>query len=174
MIPPFLQMILAALALSAATGLAGYFYGHSGGVDEGRAEIQARWDEQSAAQSKAIVDALLAKQESDAKLSRQLQEQSNEHTETNRRRDLADAGARRELQRVRDALATARIGARERGDAPAPRPQADGAPSAAGELLGACAERLVELGGQAGKLAAQVIGLQAYARLAQQACGAVP
>ena len=77
-----------------------------------------------------------------------------------------------ELRRLHDALATARVSADSilRSGVPGSGPVADGRAAGTGELLGECASRLVEVGGHADRLAAQVIGLQAYARLAQRAC----
>jgi hypothetical protein len=69
----------------------------------------------------------------------------------------AAAAARAQSARLRDELATARAAA-EAG------PGADGAAAVALELLGECAARRGEVAGEAARLAAQVRGLQDYAR----------
>jgi SpoVK/Ycf46/Vps4 family AAA+-type ATPase len=43
--------------------------------------------------------------------------------------------------------------------------------ASARELLNQCGERLVEMGGSADKLASQVLGLQAYVKVARKSCG---
>lgn len=102
----------------------------------------------------------------------QLEQERSANAQRVRVLESASAGARRELRRLHDALATARVSADSilRSGVSSPGPVADGRAAGTGELLGECASRLVEVGGHADRLAAQVIGLQAYARLAQRAC----
>lgn len=154
----------AALACALSFG-AGYWRGNS----SGEAAVQAKWDEQTAAMAKALTQALLDKQDAEGRLAVELKEQSNAHSSDLARNGAALAGARSELARLRAALATA--GHREQSPASAAGPAPDGAAATAGDVLGWCAERLVGLGGQADGLAAQVIGLQTYAKTAQQTCG---
>lgn len=144
---------------------------YSKGKAAGSAEVQQQWDAVAEAQRKAVEQATAEKIEAENRLAHQLQEQANALTAQIRSRDAAIRAARTELARLRDALATAAIGAREHASPAAAGPPADGAPADTGQLLGACAERLVELGEQADRLATQVVGLQDYARTAQRVCG---
>ena len=167
-----LAHVLAYAALMAvfSSGIVGSIT-YSKGKTAGRAEVQQEWDAVREAQRAAVERATAEKIEAENRLSRQLQEQADALTAQIRSRDAAIRSARAELQRLRDALATAAIGHRERAAPAAAGPSADGAPADAGQLLGACAERLVDVGEQADRLATQVAGLQEYARLAQRTCG---
>lgn len=158
------QLIAAALLACAMSFGAGYWRGHVSGA----ASVQAEWDEQTAAMARELSKALIEKQAAEGRLAVELQEQSNAHSSNLRRNDAALAGARSELARLRAALSGGR---REQPQASASGPAADGSTATAGDVLGWCAERLVGLGGQADGLAAQVIGLQTYAKTAQQTCG---
>lgn len=188
MVPAFaglrMYAILAAVLVGAVVLLglawAAYAWAHGRGVTDGygtcTAEYQPRIDalqsEKLRAQQ-AVIAAQQAKAAAESALAKQLQEQADEYSARIKSLEAGNAGARRELDRLRDALATARVGIRNlveskaTGTGPAP----DGAAADAGQLLGECGARLVEMGGQADRLAAQVIGLQAYARLAHRACG---
>lgn len=158
---PYIGAALLTVAILGGTYAAGY--------SSGEAEIQVKWDEQTNAMAKALTQALLAKQEAEGRIAADLKEQSDAHSSDLKRNDAALAGARSELARLRAALAA--IGHREQPPASAAGPAPDGAAATAGDVLGWCAERLVGLGGQADGLAAQVIGLQTYAKTAQQTCG---
>lgn len=134
-------------------------------------KLQAQQDKLRAQQ--AVIEAQQQRAVAEAALGQQLEEQAHAYTQRIKSLETGSAGTRRELQRLRDALATARASLRHLSQpaAASAGPAADGAAADAGELLGSCGARLVELGGSADRLAAQVIGLQAYARIAQQSCG---
>lgn len=144
---------------------------HRAGVTSGEARIQAQWDAERLAHAEAVQRAQRDKEAAERDLAIRLQESADAHTATLDRLRESESAAGRAQLRLRAALATAAIGAREQPQATAAGCAADGAATAAGELLGECAARLVELGGSADRLAAQVVGLQAYARIAQQSCG---
>ena len=73
-----------------------------------------------------------------------------------KKRHASDAaGARSELDRLRDDLAT-----RSTNQAPGSCPGADGASRVERELLGACAASLVQLAAEADRLQARLVGLQ--------------
>lgn len=80
------------------------------------------------------------------------------YVELKNRSDRAAAGARDELGRLRDELAARGRAAPQN---PAAFPRVDAA-TAERELLGQCAQSLVSVAADADRLAAQLIGLQAY------------
>lgn len=180
MIPFRLYAYAIGVAALVAAGLVAYQLIHRAGLDEGyglcEAEYQPRIDrmqsEKLAAQQ-AVIAAQRAKADAEASLAAQLEEQAHEHSKREQALRAGRDGLQRDLVRLRDALATARVSLRALGqpEAAGARPQADGAAAGAGELLGECATQLAEVGGRADSLAAQVIGLQAYARIAHRACG---
>lgn len=136
-----------------------------GQIAEYRAEADAR--------ARAVQAAQAAKVAAEESLRRQMEDQANAYTSRIASLEAGTAGARRELVRLRDALATARVSADSlsRPVTASTGPAPDGpAPGPAG-IAAACAERYLDMGGLAARLAEQVIGLQAYARLAHRACG---
>lgn len=181
MIPFRLYAYAIGVAALVAAGLVAYQLIHRAGLDEGygicEAEYQPRIDrmqsEKLAAQQ-AVIAAQKARADAEASLAAQLEEQANEHSKREQALRAGRDGLQRELGRLRDALATANLGVRSLLE-----PKAAGAGSAAdgaaagspGALLGECAAQLAEVGGRADSLLGQVIGLQAYARLAHRACG---
>jgi chromosome segregation ATPase len=124
------------------------------------------------ARARAVASVQAAKAAAEESLRRQMEDQRNDYSQRLAALEAGNAGARRELVRLRDALATARVSTDSllrpvaSGTGPAP----DGAASVAERVIRECAERRVEVGGLAARLAEQVIGLQAYARAAHQAC----
>lgn len=159
---------------------AAYAWAHGRGEQAGygtcTAEFQPRIDALQSDKLKAqqaVIAAQQAKALAEATLAAQLEEQARDYSQRIRTLEAGNAGARRELGRLRDALATARVSLSHLSKPPSAGtgPSADGAPADTGQLLGACGERLVELGNAADRLAAQVIGLQAYARIAHKSCG---
>ena len=163
-LPQLLVTLVASIVIS---GGLGYWAGHGKGV----AALQARWDAERVSQYQAIEkarqEAAEARQRADADLAKQKESYDAER----RRQADASVATGRELQRLRDALATSALGHRERASAQGSGPRTDGAAAAAGELLAACGQALAGMGDDARRLAAQVIGLQGYARTAQKVCG---
>jgi hypothetical protein len=159
---------------------AAYWWAHGKGEKKGygicTAEFQPRIDklqDEKLQAQQAVIAAQQAKAIAEASLAKQLEDQADEYSKRIAVLEAGNAGARRELGRLRDALATARTSLRHLSQpaAAGAGPATDGSPADTGELLSQCAGRLVEVGGSADRLAAQVIGLQAYARLAHKACG---
>jgi sRNA-binding protein len=168
------QAILAAVLFSVVTALGGWTHGWYTGNKDGAARIEAKWSAAREIQHQAAEKAYRDRIEAENRLSVQMQEQARAHTEELARLDAASDRARRELVRLRAALATRAVIGRQLAAPPAAGSPPDGAPADTGEFLGACAGELLEVGRQAGALAGQVIGLQKYARAAQQACGGAP
>lgn len=171
----------AAGLMTLALLIVAYQWAHKRGETDGygtcTAEFQPRIDalqsEKLRAQQ-AVIAAQQAKAAAEASLAAQLEDQARDYSQRIRDLEVGNAGARRELGRLRDALATARTSLRHLSQSASAGtgPAADGgAAGATGSLLGECAAQLVEVGGRADSLVAQVVGLQAYARLAHKACG---
>lgn len=165
------QALVGAVAACALSFGLGYLRGDAVGEARGRAAVEAEWNKDRVAQHEALQAALAKKEADENALTAQLQEKADAYTKELARLDGALDGARRELVRLRAALATSAIGHRERSQAAAAGPPSNDPGAVVGELLGACAGELVEMGREAGTLAAQVAGLQEYARIAQRACG---
>lgn len=157
--------------------------GHADGYGECRAEYQPLLDyrdrqiedfkAEAQARQRAVALAQQAREAAEVSLKRQMEDQANAYTDRIRSLEAGAAGARRELLRLRDALETARVSTDSllRPIAARPGSPADGTASPAERVIRECAEERVAVGGLAARLAEQVIGLQAYARLAQRACG---
>lgn len=159
---------LGIIALVVAMVVGGFTL-HRAGVRSGEARIQAQWDAERLAHAEAVQRAQREREAAERDLAIRLQEASDAHTATLDRLRESDSAAGRAQLRLRAAIATAAIGAREQPQAAAAGRAADDPATAAGELLAACAGELEQMGAAAGGLAAQVIGLQGYVKTAQQA-----
>ncbi|GAA4400304.1 hypothetical protein [Quisquiliibacterium transsilvanicum] len=164
---------LGIIALVVALAVGGFGV-HRAGVKSGEARIQAQWDAERLAHAEAVQRAQRDKEAAERDLAIRLQESADAHTVTlDRLRDAESAAGRAQL-RLRAAIATAALGAREQSQVAAAGPATDDRAAAAGELLAACAGELEQMGAAAGGLAAQVIGLQGYARTAYEAAQESP
>lgn len=179
---------LGAAALLLAIVWGGYSWAHRRGEADGygmcKAEyvpmleardraIQAYQDE-NAKRAAALIAAQEAKAAAEAKAAKDLEEQSNAYTDRINRLQAGIAGARRELDRLRDNLATAAVSSASGvsvSQTSGTRPATDGAAAGPASIAGECASRYLAMGELAGRLAEQVTGLQMYARTAQSACG---
>jgi hypothetical protein len=154
--------------------LGGAAWLHDAGTREGyaagRAEVQAAWDAERLAALTAAAQAAATRDAAERDAAQRLRRLTDAHSQEIASRDAAASAVRGELARLRDALAGRAAGPRDLATpAPAgPPADADGRP---GELLGACAGELARMGDDARALAAIVIGLQEYARIAQATCG---
>ncbi len=179
---------LGALALLLAVVWGGYSWAHRRGEADGygicKAEyvpmIEARdraiqaYQDDATARAVALIAAQKAKADAEAKAARDLEEQANDYTQRIGRLQAGIAGARRELDRLRDNLATASVSsasgvhvAQTSGTRPAP----DGTGTGPAGIAADCAGRYIAMGELAARLAEQVTGLQGYARVAHRACG---
>lgn len=158
------------LAVSVAGGV-GYWSGYLKGRTAGEEAVHARWQTERNLQQQAVDRARreAAAIERAAEVAMERQRGAYDAEIARRAADAAATG--RELQRLRDAIATAAIGRRERAGPPGAGSPPDGPAAATGELLAACGQALVGMGEDARNLAAQVIGLQGYAKTAQEVCG---
>ena len=179
---------LGAAALLLALVWGGYSWAHRRGEADGygicKAEyvpmLEARdraiqaYQDDATARAVALIAAQKAKADAEAKAARDLEEQSNAYTDRINRLQSGIAGARRELDRLRDNLATASVSAAggvHVAQTSGTRSPVDGAAAGLGGIAADCAGRYLTMGELAAKLAEQVTGLQSYARVAHQACG---
>lgn len=129
----------------------------------GRAHVRAAWDKDIAVRAEA---SLKAEQEARAKeqaLIKSRQQAEVKYAEEKRKAAAAAAGAKSELDRLRDELAQP-APARSTPSDPAAAERAAGAARLERELLGACATALTDLASEADRLEARIVGLQAYVK----------
>ncbi len=179
---------LGALALLLAVVWGGYSWAHRRGEAAGYGECKAEYvpmlesrdraiqayQDENDQRSRQLIAAQQAKAAAEAKAARELEEQSNAYTDRINRLQSGIAGARRELVRLRDNLATAAVssaGGVHVTQTAGARSPVDGAAAGLGGIAADCAGRYLTMGELAAKLAEQVTGLQGYARTAHQACG---
>ena len=179
---------LGAAALLLALVWGGYSWAHRRGEADGygicKAEyvpmLEARdraiqaYQDDATARAVALIAAQKAKADAEAKAARDLEEQSNAYTDRINRLQAGIAGARRELDRLRDNLATAAVssaGGVHVTQTAGSRSQADGTGTGLGGIAADCAGRYLSMGELAARLAEQVTGLQGYAKTAHRACG---
>lgn len=112
-----------------------------------------------------LAKALEQRDEAERENARRMKVMTDAYTAELDRRARSAAAARADVERLRRAAADA-----DAASAPA-GPAADGAGARPGDLLAACGAELARMGEDASRLAARVIGLQQYARLAEETCG---
>lgn len=138
---------------------------------EGRDEVQAKWDKDKQAR------ALLAAADAEAKRVKDAQHAQDIAKErADRERDAVIVGTvladtRGQLDRLRrtNAAVTARLAKASQGATPGPG--ADGPAEASGSVFDECTRQLVGVAGEAEGLAQQLRGLQAWAGSAVMVCG---
>lgn len=157
------HILIAAAIGCAMAGIGGYWYGHISGSESTR----VRWNAERLAQHRALDEARrhIARIENEAEM--EVRAMSEAYTNEIKRRDISAAAARRELDRLRQSIASAASSSNASPAAP-DRPPVDGAAPVAGNLLGECAEELVAMGGHAERLSGQVMSLQDYVRTLQR------
>lgn len=162
-----LRLVAAGVIAVALTG--SHWYAYRSGKESGEQRIEALWGAERARLVSAAEQARIEREQREADLRREAKEREDAYTEELRRQAGATAAARRELDRLRDAVATDAANRQPVTENPGTRPAPDDA--RAGDLLGQCAQELVDMGGHADRLAGKVTGLQSYARTAHGVCG---
>lgn len=142
----YIRLVIVAIVLVVLAGT--HWKAYLNGKKAVRAEYQAK---ELAAEKAA--------REREQELVAERKKLEDRYVQDKRKAEAAAAGARAELGRLRDQLAA-------RGAAPTTpaTPIRADAGTIEGQLLGACASALVGVAEDADRLAAQVIGLQAYVR----------
>lgn len=169
-----LAVLLAALGLAWRAAATHY-------TNQGRAQVQARWDAAVRQQERDHARATAAAQERERRAEQQAQAAADDNARRIAARETAlrghAAGLERDLERLRHELAAADAafaGFRaSRADASAAA-GADAAAAGARELFRQCAGRYAGMAANAAGLAAQVTGLQDHLRIVLPAAAAGP
>lgn len=154
----FLARIVAVLAVIALIA-GGIWKIRHGGIVDGRAEVQSKWEADKAERMAAALKASEAARAKEAALRAQRDKVEAEYARAKKNAASAAAGAADELGRLRAELAQAAAGA-PRGGASSPSGGTHGAGT--GELLGACAGDYQTVARDADRLAGKLTALQAF------------
>lgn len=128
---------------------------------QGRAEVQAKFDAYIAKQTADTLQASLANQETSLLKQKAVDRSRQNDFENTKKLATANSNLRGAVAGLRDTIAAVNHSGKT-GDATEAGAGTDDAAKVARELLGECASRYAEVAGEAGKLAAQVIGLQGF------------
>lgn len=157
MIP--LRLYLYAAAVLAIVG-ALWGYGHHQ-KQQGRAEVQAKFDAYIAKQTADTLQASLANQETSLLKQKAVDRSRKNDHENTKKLAAANAGLRGTVAGLLSDIA-ALNNSTQAGDPAQARPGTDDAAKTARELLGECAASYSAMAGKAGELAKQVVGLQGF------------
>lgn len=152
LIPPWAWLILVGVLLATAT--AWHLTETRKARNEGRAEVQAKWDALEAERHRVAATDALRRGEANIVV-------IDAHRKQVAKSKVAAAVARSELERLHDALAE-----RDRAIAAATGPRVDDS-AAIAKSLGECSTQYQAVAGSLDRLSDQVTGLQAYV---QQVC----
>lgn len=155
---PLRLYLYAGAALAIAGALWGY--GHHQ-KNQGRAEVQAKFDAYIAKQTVETLQASLDNQEISLLKQRAADRSRQNDYENTKKLAAANAGLRGTVAGLLSDIAT-RNSQPQAGDAAQASPGTDDAANITRELLGECASRYAEVAGEAGELAKQVVGLQGF------------
>lgn len=147
-----------AAALIVATLLAGT---HWKAYVSGKKTVQAEWNLDIQKRTEQALEAERAARDQEQQLLAAKQKAEEAYVDQKRKAARAAAGAKSELDRLRDAIASTDVAS---CPDPAAQPRANGVARLEQELLGHCAGALTELAAEADRLEAIVVGLQAYIR----------
>ena len=155
---PLRLYLYAAAALAIAGALWGY--GHHQ-KQQGRAEIQAKFDAYITKQTADTLQASLANQETSLLKQRAVDRSRQNDYENTKQLAAANAGLRGTVAGLLGDIA-ALNNSTQAGDPAETSPGTDDAAKIARELLGECASKYSAVAGEAGELAKQVVGLQGF------------
>lgn len=156
---PVLHVVGVSVVACVLAMAGGYLWGNKNGADS----IRSEWQRERLEAHITLEKERQRVADIERQMEQSVRKQADAHSADVRRREAAAISARRELDRLRDSLASAV----DRGPIAAPandRPSTDGASAAVAELLRKCAAELVAMGDAAGRLAGQVSGLQQYVK----------
>lgn len=128
---------------------------------QGRHEVQSKFDAYIAKQTADTLQASLTNQETSLLKQKAVDRSRQDDFENTKKLADANAGLRGSVAGLRDTIAAIDHSAKA-GDATDPGAGTDDAAKVARELLGECASQYQHLAGEAGELAAQVMGLQGF------------
>ena len=148
----------AAAVLAVLAALWGY--GHHQ-KQQGRAEVQAKFDAYIAKQTADTLQASLANQETSLLKQKAVDRSRQDDFENTKKLAAANSNLRGAVAGLRNTIATLDHSAKA-GDATQASAGTDEAATVARDLLGECADQYIDVAREAGELAAQVIGLQGF------------
>lgn len=125
----------------------------------GKQVVQAEWNKDIQKRTEQALEAERSARDQEQQLLAAKQKAEEAYVEEKRKAARAAAGAQSELDRLRDIIAA--TGGAPSTD-PAAKPRANGGTRLELELLGQCAAALTQLGSEADRLEALVVGLQGY------------
>jgi hypothetical protein len=157
-VTPIRLYAYAAAVLAILAALWGY--GHHQ-KQQGRAQVQAKFDAYVEKQATDTLNASLENQEVSLLKQRAVDRSRQDDYENTKKLAAANAGLRGAVAGLRDTIAAIDHSAKA-GDATETSAGTDDPAKVARELLGECAIRHYELAKEAGELAAKVIGLQGF------------
>jgi hypothetical protein len=160
---PLRLYLYAGAALAIAGALWGY--GHHQ-KNQGRAEVQAKFDAYIAKQTAETLQASLANQETSLLKQKAVDRSRQNDYENTKKLAAANAGLRGTVAGLLGDIATSNSQP-QAGDTTQAIARANAEAKTARELLGECASRYAEVAGEAGELAKQVIGLQGFIKATQ-------
>lgn len=134
---------------------------HVGAYRSGRAAIQTKWDLQVAKQKEEALKAEQAARSKEQALVAAKDQAEKRYAELKKQTAVAVAGAKSELDGLRNELAAAGSAASQDASA---CPRTASRAGLESELLGHCAKTLVGLAEEADRLEALVVGLQGYVK----------
>lgn len=140
--------------------LAIYGYGHMQ-KQQGRVEVQAKFDAYIAKQTTDTLQASLVNQETSLLKQKAADRSRQDDHENTKKLAAANVNLRGAVAGLRDTIATLDHPAKA-GDATKASAGADDSAAISRELLGECASQYQDMAREAGELAAQVIGLQGF------------
>lgn len=127
----------------------------------GKKTVQAEWNEDIQKRTTQALEAERAARNQEQQLLAAKQKAEEAYVDQKRKAAVAAAGAKSELDRLRDAI-------NDRGDSscadPAAKPRANGVARLEQELLGQCAGALLEMANTADRLETVIVGLQGYVK----------
>jgi hypothetical protein len=145
-----------ALALIVVLGLS-----HRMAYRAGAGAVQTQWDKDRARHLAQALEAERAARQREQQLVAERKKLEDRYVDEKRKAAAAAAGARTELDRLRDELAAPR---RPASEDPAPAARVDDRAGPERELLGHCATALVGMAQEADRLETVVVGLQQYVK----------
>ncbi len=126
----------------------------------GKHAVQAEWNQDIAKRAQQALEFERAARDREQDLLAAKQKAEEAYVEQKRKAAVAAAGAKSQLDGLRNAIAER--GAGEACTDPGAQPRANAGARLEQELLGHCAGALVELAAEADRLEALVVGLQGY------------
>jgi hypothetical protein len=148
---------IAVFVVLSALSLSHYFV-----YNKGQDAVQVQWDKEKLAVAKAEADAADKALQKLQTLQAEKQKVDQLYVQEKRKAAVAASSAQRELDRLRDTIASGDTTESDNGSSTVTR--VDGRAGLEQELLGQCAATLVAMAAEADRLETVVVGLQSYVK----------